>query len=493
MEQVKPIISIRGLQKKFGSKAVVNNVSFDIHPGEVIALVGENGAGKSTLKNMLCGLLKPTEGKILVNNVEVPHINGFEHGICAVHQELSLFQSLTVAENICIVDLPKKYGAIDLKKVKETATTQLSFLGAEIDPSTPVENLGMGQQQMVEIAKALLYANKFLILDEPTTSLTIPERKRLFDLVKKLKESGLAILLVSHFMNEIFENCDKFVCLRDGEQVGQGNLNEISQKNLEEMMVGRSISESQIEILPPSDEEIIRVENFSSYEFNNISFSVKKGEILGFQGLVGAGRTEVMEGLYGIRKSTGSIVIGGEEVKKPTPKKMKDLGVSFVTEDRKRNGNFGIRSVRENITVGAITKFVDRSVKGFGFKNERAKAQEVVVDMNVATPHIESKITSLSGGNQQKVILGRWLAPDPKIIILDEPTKGVDIGARFEIHNKIAEFAKKGMAVILVSSDLPELLDLSHRIVVMRKGHIVGEVSREEFDSVKIISMAVSD
>ncbi len=488
----KPVLSISNLKKSFGSKTVVNDVSFDIYPGEVIALVGENGAGKSTLKNMLCGLLKPTDGQIIIGDKPVENINSLEHGICAVHQELSLFPSLTVAENICITDLPVKHKIIDLKKVKDIAKKQLEFLGADIEPSSLVETLGMGQQQMVEIAKALLYADKFLILDEPTTSLTIPERKKLFSIVKKLKEHGIAILLISHFMDEIFDNCDKYVCLRDGQQVGEGLISEVSQSQLEAMMVGRAISESVIDIGTPTNEEIIRVENLSSYEFNNISFSVKKGEILGFQGLVGAGRTEVMEAIFGIRPYKGKVFIEGKEVIKPTPKKMKELGVSLVTEDRKRSGLFGIRSVRENITIGELSKFSDRKIKGVGFKNEHVKSNEVITDMNVSTPHLESKITSLSGGNQQKVILGRWLAPNPSIIILDEPTKGVDVGAKFEIHNKIADLAKQGVAVILVSSDMPELLALSHRIQVMRIGHIVGEVEREDFDSTKIISMAVN-
>lgn len=487
-----PVLSVSNLCKSFSGKTVVDKVTFDVYAGEIIALVGENGAGKSTLKNMLCGLLKPTSGAIYIDGKQVTDINGFDYGISAVHQELSLFSSLSVAANICINDLPGKATNINWKMVNKIAKEQLEFLGANIDTSVMVDSLGMGEQQLIEIAKALLHSDKLLILDEPTTSLTVSEKEKLFKIMFNLKERGVAIIFISHFMDEILKVSDKFICLRDGQQVGGGYIKDITQKQLEEMMVGRTISESHIDIGVPSKEEKIKVENLSSYEFNNVSFSVKKGEILGISGLIGAGRTELVESIFGVRKSKGKIYIEGNQVKNVNVQVMKNNKISFVTEDRRNNGIFPNRSIRENLSAASIINFVQRKIKKIGFKDETKNALQMKKNFNISIPHIESRITSLSGGNQQKVIIGRWLANDPEIVILDEPTKGVDIGAKFDIHTEIADLAKKGAAVIIVSSDLPELMTLSHRILVMKSGHIVGSVNRNEFDPVKIISLAAS-
>ncbi len=487
-----PILSVCNLKKSFSGKTVVDDVTFDVYPGEIIALVGENGAGKSTLKNMLCGLLKPSDGKILIDGVEVQHIHPMEHGISAVHQELSLFQSLSVAANICISELPGNSAMINWKRADKVAKEQLDFLGIDIPTKATVESLGTGKQQVVEIAKALLHSDRLLILDEPTTSLTAPEREKLFDIMETLKNKGIAIIFISHFLDEVMKMSDKYIVLRDGKQVDEGYIKDISRNKLEELMVGRAIGEAQFDIGVPLSEEAIRVENLSSYDFFDVSFSVKKGEILGLAGLVGAGRTEVVESVFGARKSTGKIYIDGKHISPVSVSKMKENSVCFVTEDRRTNGIFGIRSVRENISAASIERFVKRKIKGLSFRGEKKKTECVVSDMKVSIPHIESKITNLSGGNQQKVILGRWLSTKPQIIILDEPTKGVDIGAKFDIHNMIVDLAKQGVAVIIVSSDLNELIALSHRILVMGTGRIVGEFPREEFDPVKMISLAAS-
>ena len=487
-----PVLSVRNLSKAFSGKTVVNNVSFDVYPGEIIALVGENGAGKSTTKNMLCGLLKPSEGDILIDGEEVKHIVGHEHGISAVHQELSLFGSLSVAANMCITDLPGNKMNVDWREAERIAREQLGFLGIDIDVRATVESLGAGKQQVVEIAKALLHADRLLILDEPTTSLTAPEREKLFAIMDKLRARGVAILFISHFMEEVYRMSDKFIVLRDGVQVGQGLIKDVPRKDLEEMMVGRTIESLQIDIGTPKDQVALEVEHLSSYDFHDVSLSVKKGEILGIAGLMGAGRTEVAEAIFGIRPSKGSVSIMGEKVKNHTIKEMIARKVCYVTEDRRTYGIFPSRSVRENISAVDFLRFVARKVQGFGFREEVTKTQKIVEDMNVALPHLQSKISSLSGGNQQKVLLGRWLATEPEIILLDEPTKGVDIGAKFDIHNRIADLAKAGAAVIIVSSDLPELLELYHRIMVMRTGQMVGKFNREDFAFVKIISLAAS-
>ncbi len=488
----KPVLAVRNLSKAFAGKTVVDDVSFDIFPGEVIGLVGENGAGKSTTKNMLCGLLKPTAGEILVDGDVVPHIDGPEHGISAVHQELSLFGTLSVAENMCITDLPGTPARINWKEADRIAKAQLEFLGIEIDTQATIESLGAGRQQVVEIAKALLHADRVLILDEPTTSLTAVEREKLFAIIDKLKARGVAIIFISHFMEEIYRVCDKFIVLRDGKQVGGGYLAQVPQRQLEEMMVGRTIEDSKIDLSPPGTKEALRMEGLTAVDFDGVDFMVNKGEILGISGLMGAGRTEIAEAIFGLRPAAGKVFVNGELVSPVTVKAMKARSVCYVPEDRRTNGLFLNRPVRENLSAAAILNYVKRALKGIGFKGEKGKAQDVVDEMNISVPHIENRASDLSGGNQQKVLLGRWLSMAPEIFIFDEPTKGVDIGAKFDIHNTIAELARNGRAVIIVSSDLPELLNTTHRILVMRKGHIVGQFQREEFDSVKIISLAAS-
>ena len=486
-----PVLSVRDLSKSYAGKTVVSGVTFTLRPGEALALVGENGAGKSTTKNMLCGLVTPTSGEIMIDNVAVAKIDSAAHGVSAVHQELSLFSSLTVAENICIADLPGSAARIDWAATERIAREQIDFLGIEIDPRALVETLGAGKQQVVEIAKALLHANRVLILDEPTTSLSAVEREKLFGIIDKLKARGLAIVFISHFMEEIYRVCDSFVALRDGRQVGQGRLSEVSQRRLEEMMVGRTLEDSRVDLAAPDTTPALEVRCLSSTDFRDINLTVHKGEILGVAGLMGAGRTEVAEAIFGLRPASGEVRIFGKTVLRSVAAMMAQ-GLCYVTENRRSNGLFLNRPVRENLSASDILAFVRRQFRGIGFRGEKAKAERVVEEMNISVPHIENHVSDLSGGNQQKVMLGRWLANGPDILIFDEPTKGVDIGAKFDIHSAIAELARAGKAVLIVSSDLPELLHVTHRMLVMRKGRIVGEFAREEYDSARIISVAAS-
>ncbi|GAA6208506.1 sugar ABC transporter ATP-binding protein [Cognatishimia sp. WU-CL00825] len=491
-QAINPAISVRGLKKAFSGKVVVDGVEFDLYPGEALALVGENGAGKSTTKNMLCGLLTPTEGEILVEGKPVERINAADHGVSAVHQELSLFGSLTVAENICVSELPGHSAYVNWAAAENIAREQIDFLGIEIDPRALIETLGAGKQQVVEIAKALLHANKVLILDEPTTSLTAVEREKLFAIIDKLKARGLGIIFISHFMEEIYRVCDSFLVLRDGQQVGRGLLADVPQRSLEELMVGRTLKDAQVELPEPTDLPELEVIGLSSADFSEINFTVHRGEILGISGLMGAGRTEVAEAIFGLRPATGEIRIGGNVIKNRSVAAMKAKGLCYITEDRRTNGLFLNRPVRENLSASAIEAFVKKRFLGLGFGGERKKSAEVVEQMNVAVPHIENDVSDLSGGNQQKVLLGRWLATEPEILLFDEPTKGVDIGAKFDIHAAIAELARMGKTIVIVSSDLPELLHTTHRMLVMRKGRMVGEFKRENYDAVKIISLAAS-
>lgn len=488
-----PLLSFRGLKKSFSGKTVVDGVSFDLYPGQVVGLVGENGAGKSTTKNMLCGLLEPTGGQILVDGQVVERNEGHAHGISAVHQELSLFGSLTVAENMCISSMPGSRLRIDWREMERIAREQLDFLGMDIDPHASVNSLGAGLQQIVEIGKALLHADKVLILDEPTTSLTAVEREKLFLILDKLRNRGIAIVFISHFLEEIYRVCDSYIVLRDGQQVSSGQLADVTQRQLEALMVGRSFENSSDEVgQVTGTSEALRVENLSSPDFRDISFAVQRGEIVGIAGLMGAGRTEVAEAIFGLRPATGDVHVHGKAVPDRSVAGMKRLGVCYLPEDRRVNGLFLNRAVRENLSVAAISRFIKRGLFKLGFSGERQSTQALVDSAGIAIPHINVRVDALSGGNQQKVLLSRWMATEPEVLVLDEPTKGVDIGAKFDIHNRIREIAEHGAAVVVVSSDLPELLQLSHRILVMRKGRLVGEFSREEFDSVRIISLAAS-
>jgi ABC-type sugar transport system ATPase subunit len=488
-----PLLEARGLVKAFSGTVAVNGVDIEIYPGDVIAIVGENGAGKTTLKNLLIGLLSPDKGSIKLQGHHISHFHASDLGIAAVHQEFSLFPSLSVAENVCIGNLPGRGSLVNWSETHRTAKKYLDMIGAELDLDLPVEKLSTGEQQMVEIAKALRQATEILILDEPTTSLTKPERERLFDVIVRLREQGLGIVFISHFIEEVYQVANKVIVLRDGHYVGGGEVSNIPRKRLEELMVGRPITTNHIQVGQPSEEVVLKVENISSgNKVKGVSFELHRGEVLGLCGLMGAGRTELVETIFGLRAGYGKVWVKGNLVEDRTPLTMRERGVAFVPEDRRRNGLFVIRSLRENLTISALSRLVKRKLPGFGFKGEPQSAQQIAHSMNVVYASLERPIRFLSGGNQQKALLARWLSIKPAICILDEPTRGVDIGAKQYIHDLIVELARKGMAVLLVSSELPELMDLSHRILVLRKGEVVAEFSRQEFDPLNLIKFMAS-
>ena len=491
----RPILRAHHLRKVFSGTVAVKDISLDLTPGKVVAVVGENGAGKSTLKNLLIGLLEPNDGFIELEGERLlSRYHAADYGIGAVHQEFSLFGELTVAENVCIIDLPGSKPMVNWNRINKVAKRFLDMVGVDFAPDTVVSALSTGEQQQVEIAKALRHATKVLILDEPTTSLTNPERDRLFGIVRKLRDQGLAIIYISHFIDEVYEIADYAVVLRDGMLVGGGEVAHLPRRRLEELMVGRQIAENNIQLNIPSEEAIMRVECFSSPEdFRDISFEIKQGEIVGLSGLMGAGRSDVCEAIFGLRPHSGTLWFDGKTIEHPTPVKMRSLGVSFVPEDRRRNGLFGIRSLKENLTVAALKRLVRRTVPGVGFRGEKDSAKKIADELRVVYSAIDEDVRFLSGGNQQKALLARWLAIEPKLCIFDEPTRGVDIGAKEEIHHLILQLAQNGVAILMASSDLPELLQLCHRILIMRNGALVKTLARDEFDPMTIIKYAASE
>lgn len=488
-----PILRTHNLSKSFFGKEVVSSVNFSIHAGEIIALLGENGAGKSTLKNMLVGLLPPSDGTIFFDGTEYAKVRVGELGIAAVHQELSLFPSLSVAENVCSISLPGKHGTVNWKQCHQEARTYLDMVSAQLDLDEPVGALGPGEQQLIEIAKALRQEPRVLILDEPTASLTAPERERLLEVMRSLKRRNIAMVFITHFIDEVFEVCDHVCVLRNGAQVGFSPIEEITKREIEEQMVGRAMSDLTLDIGKPKDEPVLRLRDFRSDRFTHINLTVKRGEILGIAGLIGAGRTELMESIFGLRRAEGELELFGKVKRKWTPAGMIDQGVILVPEERKTTGIFPTRSVKENISCAKMSLFTRRILPGIGFRGEKQAVQKVVADLRVVCPGVDALITSLSGGNQQKAIVGRWLATKPKLCIFDDPTRGVDIGAKEEISSLIATLSRQGVSVLLVSSDINELLQLSHRILVMRRGCFVAEFTdRSVFDACEIISIASS-
>lgn len=489
----KIILETQKLSKVFSNKKVVSDVDFVLREGEITALLGENGAGKSTFKNMLVGILEPTEGTITFDGKEMREIKMGKLPIAAVHQELSLFLNLSVAENICIESFPGKKAKINWKQCREEAKKYLDIMHVNLDPDAIVGTLGPGEQQLIEIAKAIRMQPRVLILDEPTASLTAPERERLFEVMRTLKQQNIGMIFITHFLDEVYAVCDRVTVLRNSEKVCDDYVANVTKHQIEEHMIGRSIQDAAFQLGPIRSEIALRIQDLSSECFEGINLEVHKGEILGIAGLIGAGRTELMESVFGLRRCQGTIEFDGKKYKHWKTTELIDNGMVMIPEDRKNCGIFPRRDLKENITAAELSRFVDRRIKNFGFKNERRHAQEAMDRFNVISPGIDAFITELSGGNQQKVIVARWLSHSPKVCMFDDPTRGVDVGSRAEIGQMIVDLAKSGTAVLLVSSDLTELVSLAHRIVVMRRGRLVGELNREEFNVQKILSISSSE
>lgn len=485
-----PFIVMKGIKKAFYKHQVLDGVDFEVEPGEVHALMGENGAGKSTLMKILTGIYKRDEGSVIVNGKEVHYKNPKEaeqDGIAVIHQELNVIPTLSVSENIFLgrEKTRGKTGIIRKKEMEEEAEKYLDQLGVTLSPHETVGQLSIGKQQIVEIAKALSLNARCLIMDEPTAALTEKEIAILFDIIRSLKEKGVSIVYISHRMEEIFTICDRISILRDGQFIGTKQISETNFDEVVQMMVGREIGERFPERHISIGEERLRVEKLSYPGIcENVSFSVKAGEILGVAGLMGAGRSEIMEILFGSRKKkSGEIFINGQNVNISSPRQAIEHGIAFITEDRKQKGLILQMNVRENLTLPTTKKVTRAGV--IQSKKEQHFVENLIKQLRIKTSSPELEVKSLSGGNQQKVVFGKWLGTSPSILILDEPTRGVDVGAKKEIYEIMNELTRNGVAIVMISSELPEVLGMSDRIMVVHEGKVTamfdnnGEVDQE--------------
>ncbi|MCG6172625.1 sugar ABC transporter ATP-binding protein [Anoxybacillus sp. LAT_35] len=486
---------MKGIKKAFHHHLVLDGVDFEVCAGEVHALMGENGAGKSTLMKILTGMYEKDAGTITVDGKEVHYRHPKEaerDGIVFIHQELNIIPTLTVAENMFLgrEQTIGKTGWIRQKEMAEEAKRYLQKLGMDIDPNEMAGCLSVGKQQVIEIARALSTNAKCLIMDEPTAALTDREIQTLFTVIRTLKQQGVAIVYISHRMEEIFTICDRISVLRDGQFIGTKLIRETTFDEIVHMMVGRQIGERFPKRSVQIGEERLRVEGLTQNGvFHNVSFTVRAGEILGVAGLMGAGRTEIMEAIFGIRKiDAGTVYLNQQPVKITSPRQAVEYGMAFITEDRKGKGLVLQMSVRENLTLPkagqlAIIGFIDN-------KKENELVRSLIERLHIKAASAEMEVKSLSGGNQQKVVFGKWLAMNPSILILDEPTRGVDVGAKKEIYEMMNELAAQGVAIIMVSSELPEILGMSDRIMVVHEGKVTAILQNDNVDQETIMRAA---
>lgn len=486
-------IEMKDIYKSFGKNDVLKGVDFTLNDGEIHALVGENGAGKSTLMNILSGVLSKDKGEILIDGKEVDISDtnvAKKYGISFIHQELSDWPELTVMDNIFMNNEIKNGIFLDKAKMRKKCIELLERFDLDINPKTKVSELSVGQRQMMEIAKANLNKVNVLILDEPTSALTNNEIDKLFKLIKRLRDKNVSMIYISHRMEEIFSLTNKITVMRDGKSVSVMDTNKTDEREVVSYMVGRDIGD----FYPEMDAEIsdvkIELKNFNREGFfKDINIKAKKGEVLGISGLMGAGRTEIMRSVFGLDpKDSGEVFIDGKKIEIKNPADAIKNKIGFVTENRQEEGLILDESIRENISLLNFDKFSKNSF--IDKAKEKNLSDNLVDSFKVKTQSSESKISDLSGGNQQKVVFAKWYAIGPEILILDEPTKGVDVGAKREIYDLIKELTKKGVSIILISSDLPELISLSNRIYVIHEGKIQGELLKKDASQEKIMTLA---
>lgn len=489
-------VEMTGINKSFSGVHVLKDIHLNVRKGEVHALMGENGAGKSTLIKILSGVYSRDSGTVKVKGEEVAFANpkdAEERGINIIHQELNIIPHLTVTQNMFLgKELTYgKFGFLNKKAMKEATLESLKELGVtNINPEEPAGNLSVGQQQMIEIARALATKSELIIMDEPTAALTDREIEILFQVVNSLRERGVSIIYVSHRMEEIFQICDRITVLRDGEYIGTENIKDTSFDEVVRMMVGRELGERFPTRSSEIGEVIFEVEDLEIKNlFEKVNFEVRAGEILGIAGLMGAGRTEIMETIFGYRKkSKGTVKLNGKELVIKHPLDAIKAGLAFITEDRKDKGLVINASIRENI---ALTNINSISSKGVISKTRETElVNKLMKKLHVRAAGMNQEVKRLSGGNQQKVVIAKWIGINPKVLLLDEPTRGVDIGAKKEIYSIMNELSENGVAIIMVSSELPEVLGVSDRIMVIHEGKVTGVLNREEADQEKIMVAA---
>lgn len=487
-------VKMTGIRKSFGSNSVLRGVDFDIQAGEVHALMGENGAGKSTLMNILTGLHKADAGEISINGENKRFDNpkeAEEHGVSFIHQEMNTWPEMTVLENLFIgKELKTSLGWVKTKEMRTLAEATFDDLGVKIDLEQDVKQLSVGQQQMIEIAKSLMTNAQVIIMDEPTAALTEREIDVLFKIIHTLKSKKVAIIYISHRMEEIFKISDRITVMRDGVSIDTALTKETTNDEVVRKMVGRDLEDYYPKKHSKIGEVVFETKGLTqANRFKDISFTVKSGEIVGFSGLMGAGRTEIMRSIFGIDElDQGDIYLEGEKITIKSPSTAISKGIGFLTENRKEEGLILDYSIRDNISLPSIDGF---SKKGLiDTKAEMDFAQLLMERLHVKAENQFDSVSSLSGGNQQKVVLAKWIGIGSKVLILDEPTRGVDVGAKREIYQLMNELADRGVAIIMVSSDLPEILGVSDRVIVIHEGHVAGELSKTEATEEKIMKLA---
>jgi methyl-galactoside transport system ATP-binding protein/inositol transport system ATP-binding protein len=488
----KYLLEMTGIKKEFPGVKALQGVELKIRYGEVHALVGENGAGKSTMMNCLMGIFPPNGGKIVFEGKEISHYtpaDALKFGFSMIEQELSPVMERSIMANVWLGREPlNKLGLINWKKMYEDTKEVLKIIDLDEDPRQPMKTLTVAKLQMVEIARAVSYNSKLIIMDEPSSALTEKETQQLFDVIRKLKADGKSVIYISHKLDEIKQITDRISIFRDGMYIGTEDTDKVSQDRIIEMMVGRTISDIFPKVKSEIGKEMLQVEGLShTGKFQNISFSVRKGEIFGILGLVGAGRTELVETIFGIRKrSTGKIFFKGEEVYFRDGRDAINNGLAFITEDRRGNGLFSVQDIRFNMTSANIYDYVGL----FTFINKPRMIRDCVdyiESLQIKTPSLQQQVKNLSGGNQQKVLVARWLLSKPDLIILDEPTRGIDVGSKSEIHKLISSLAVSGKCVIMISSEMPEIMGMSDRIMIMHEGEITGIVNNDKSLSQEIL------
>ena len=489
------VLEIKNLSKSFAKNRVLNGINFTVKKGTVMGLMGENGAGKSTMMKCLFGIYAKDEGQIFLEKKPIDFKDpkeALESGVAMVHQELNQCLDRTVTDNLFLGRYPLKFGIIDEARMLKESTNLFATLKMNVNPGTVMRTMSVSQRQMVEIAKAVSYDAKMIVLDEPSSSLTEPEVQKLFSIVKSLKEKGISFVYISHKMDEVFEVCDEVSVLRDGNMVLTKPVKDTNMNELISAMVGRSLDKRFPEVDNVPGKDYLEVRNLNTkYDplLKDISFTVKKGEIFGLYGLVGAGRSELLEALFGIRTiASGEIILDGKKLRFTNSKEAMSYNFALVTEERKRNGMFGKDTILFNTTITNLESYKTHNVLS-NQKMRKAAEREVKI-MNTKCVSVDENITALSGGNQQKVIIGKWMEREPAVFLMDEPTRGIDVGAKYEIYQLIIKMAKQGKTIVVVSSEMPEILGITNRIAVISNHRLAGIVNTKKTDQETLLRLS---